>query len=124
MAKKEQSPIRERLVILEHDGMTCDILPVRDVGHDRILAGSGEVSVPMKDVKQFISPEGRVYVAHVPEWYINESKHLAEVEMATVINQAVNYQKPGTVTSRPSNFLLWFPWILAVFAIIFAILKR
>lgn len=118
------SPIRERLIVLQHEGMNCDVLPVRDVDDNRILAGNGEFSVPLKDVRQFISPEGRVYVLAAPDWYIDETRHLAEVEMSAVIKQAVAYQRPGSALKSGGGFLRFLPWILAVAAILLVIIFK
>lgn len=118
------SPIRERLILMDQDNATCDVLPVRDIGNERILAGNGDYSVPVKDAKQFISPQGRVFIVNAPDWYVKEAKHLAEVEQATIIAQAVNYQKPGTVAAKSGGFMTFLPWILAVLAVVFALLKK
>lgn len=118
------SPIKERLVILEHDGSRAEVLPVAEVNEDRILAG--EYSVPIEDVKQFISPEGRVYVLSAPDWYVNESRHLQAVEMSTVIKQSVAYQRPGTQQhGSGAAGLKWVAWVLVgVVAVIAFILMK
>lgn len=122
--KEMVSPIRERLILLNQDEATCDILPVRSFDNERILAGDSDYSVPIKDVKQFISPVGRVFIVNAPDWYVNEAKHLAEVEQATVIAQAVNYQKPGSVSAKSGGLMAFLPWILMALAIVFALLKK
>lgn len=117
-------PISERLIVLNHDDATCDIHTIDNFDSERILAGHSEISIPFKDAKQYISPLGRVFIVNAPEWYVTEAKHLAEVEQATVIAQAVNYQKPGAATSKPGGLMTFLPWILVVFAIIFALVKK
>jgi hypothetical protein len=122
MSKKQQQPVlRERVIVFEHDGYNCDILPVTDRNESRILAG--DMSIPVEDVTTWISPHGRVYVLRAPQWYINETKHLAAVEMSTVIHQAVQYQRPGAASRSDIPFLRFLPWILVAALAVMWVIK-
>ena len=70
MRKKQPaiSPIVERVVILEKDGVSADILPVLEIDSERIA--TPEHNIPVEDVKEFITPEGRLFVLNAPEWYV------------------------------------------------------
>lgn len=108
------------MVVLEHDHRTASILPVAHVNHERILAG--DCSVPREDAREYITPEGILYVVNAPEWYIQETRHLATVEMSNVIRQTVNYQRPGAATPTGSPFLKILPWLVAAaLAILWAV---
>ncbi len=120
--KPSSPPIRERVILLEHDGHSVEILPALEVNHERILT-PGHV-IPYEDVTEYISPEGRVYVVHAPEVYLQETKHLAMVEMSTVIRQTVNFQRPGAATRPEGNFLKILPWLLAGASLLMLILKK
>jgi len=128
LANKKQGPIPllERLIVLDHDTPNCLILPVVDVDDQRILARGidGDLSVPIPDAQVKISPEGRVYVLHASETYIQETKHLATVEQAVVLREAVNYQRPGAVERGPGLLMRVLPWIVALVLVILWATKK
>ncbi len=119
-AQEAMPAVRERLVMLEHEHRTASIFPVAHVNHERIMAG--DLSVPREDAREYISPEGIVFVVNAPEWYVQETRHLATVEMSNVIRQTVNYQRPGAATPTGSPFLKILPWLVAAaLAILWAV---
>ena len=118
----EVSPIVERVVILEKDGVSADIVPVLEIDAERIA--TPDHNIPIEDVKEYITPEGRLFVLHAPEWYVQETKHLARVEMSHVISQMVNFQKPGAAKRDPGLFLKLLPWIAAALALVMFIMKK
>lgn len=120
----EVAGIRERVVVLENDTRSADILPVIDANAERVVAGKQEMSIPLKDMKEFITPEGRLYVLSAPEWYVDETRRLAELEMSTVIGQAVNYQRPGVAAPKGNPFLKILPWILAAAMLLLYFMKK
>lgn len=111
--------VRDRLVIIEKDGRLCEILPVTDINSDRILAPG--YSVPWQDVQEYISPEGRVFVVHAPEEYIMETRHLAEVEQATVIRSAIQYER---VVPPRADLGRYLPWAVIVILILVLAFKH
>jgi hypothetical protein len=108
----------DRLVILEHDGRLCEVLDVEDVNEDRILAPG--YSVPTQDVKEYISPRGRVFVLHAPEEYIEETKHLAAVEQNTVIRHAIQYER---MTPAKADMGKMMPWLLIGLLLILVVFR-
>jgi len=123
---KQSEPMVERLVILEHGGKTAEILNVRDIDHQRLLAESpeGERVIPLQDLEFWVTREGRLWVLNAPETFIQETKHLAMVENALVIGQAVQYQRPGAAMAKKSTFTTILPWMLVLAALLFAIMKK
>ena len=109
-------------MILEKDGVSADIVPVLEIDAERIA--TPDHNIPIEDVKEYITPEGRLFVLHAPEWYVQETKHLARVEMSHVISQMVNFQKPGAAKRDPGLFLKLLPWIAAAFALVMFIMKK
>ena len=124
MRKKQPaiSPIVERVVILEKDGVSADIVPVLEIDSERIA--TPEHNIPVEDVKEFITPEGRLFVLNAPEWYVQETKHLARVEMTHVINQMVQFQKPGAAKRDAGLFLKLLPWVIAALILVMFVLKK
>lgn len=125
--RKEQTPIlRERVVIIDAETPECEILPVLDINEERILAAGmdGNRSIPFVDAVQKISPEGKVYVLYASDQYVQETKHLAMVERNTVIREAVNYQRPGTVERKTPGLLRFLPWSLVGLVLILWVTKH
>ncbi len=121
--KNEGIPqIHERVVVLEKDGYSADILPVIAIDHERIA--TADHSIPLEDVREYITPEGRIFVLHAPEWYVQETKHLARVEMSEIVGQMVQFQKPGAAKSEPGLFMRLLPWVIAGAAILFYFMKK
>lgn len=121
--KKSDIPvIRERVVVLENDGQGIEILTVTSKDDERILAG--DMAIPIQDVDTRISPHGRVFVLNAPTKYVDETKHLASLEMSTVIRQAVNYQRPGVASKPDSPIMKLLPWILAALMLLLWVIKK
>lgn len=116
------SPIVERVVILEQNGISADILPVIDIDAERVA--TPKQNIPIEDLKEYITPEGRLFVLHAPEWYIQETKHLARVEMSHVISQMVQFQKPGAAKRDSGVFLKILPWIVAALFLVMFFIKK
>jgi hypothetical protein len=121
MRSEPTSPLRERVIVLAHEGHSAEILEVVDIDHARILAGPDHQrrSIPIADVREYIAPEGRVWVLHAPDWYVQETKHLASVEMSRVIQAAVNYQRPGAASPKKNRWAILLPILLIIFVLIF-----
>lgn len=111
--------VRDRVVILEQNGKLCEIHTVEDINEDRILVPYH--SIPWEDVTEYMSPEGRVFVLHAPEEYIQETRHLASVEQATVIRHAIQYEKMS-----PDKFEIGklMPWIAILVMAILLVVKK
>jgi hypothetical protein len=116
---ERQVRTRDRVVIFESDGNLCEILDVTDINEDRIAAPYH--SIPWPDVKEYISSEGRVFVVNAPSDYVQETRHLAAVEQATVIKHAIQYEK-----IHPEKFDLTrlMPWLLLVISFIALAVKH
>lgn len=108
--------VKDRVVILEHDGRMAEILTVEDINEERILIPG--YSIPWQDTKEYISPEGRVFVVNAPEDYIKETKHLASVEMSTVIKHAVQYERMKPEKVEFSKFMPWIVVLLMAFMLV------
>lgn len=111
--------VRDRVVILEHDGRLAEVLDVEDINEDRVLAPG--YLIPIKDAKEYISPSGRVFVVNAPKEYIQETKHLATVEMATVIRHAVQYER---MVPEKTDIGKLMPWIIVVILLLAVIFKK
>ncbi|MCL6528299.1 MAG: hypothetical protein K6T57_15675 [Thermaceae bacterium] len=121
-ASRAQAPqILDRVVILEHEGRTAEVLPIQEIDAERIVA-PGHV-IPRKDARQYITPRGTLWVLSAPSWYVDETRHLAEVEMASVIRQAVNYQRPGAARPAQPRWASVLPWILAAVLAVLVVLR-
>lgn len=111
--------VRDRVVILEKDGRLCEIHDVEDINEERILVPNH--SIPWVDINEYMSPEGRVFVLHAPEEYVEETKHLAAVEQSTVIKHAVQYEKMAPEKTDLGKVI---PWILVGLSLLLMFLKK
>jgi hypothetical protein len=125
---KEISPPspRDFLVLMNGETKQAEILQIADIGPERILAqgADGVRSIPYVDTTLFNGPDGRIFVTNASDKYVQETKHLAQVEMSTIIREAVQYQRPGAAVERDPLWMKIFPWVAVVIVIILWLVKK
>lgn len=90
--------------------------PIEDITPTTIRTSS--FVLPISDAKIFNSQDGAVYAYNVSMPYLEEIKHLAEVEKNIVIGQAFLYQGRNLPTGKPNAF----QWVMMIGIILLAAL--
>lgn len=92
MSTKQRQRV-DRAVVFEEEGQECHIFELGDDSFDRekgIIKVPGFV-LPIGDAAVRISEKGRVYFYNCPAAYLEETKHLAQVEQQIIIEKALIY---------------------------------
>lgn len=113
-----EDDLRDRLVIVDMEKHTSDIVYVTDVT-DTHVQSRGSYAVPVDDCDVFSSRDGRVYLLKADTRYIQETKRLAALEQSIVLNKITEY-KPARVENPNMDITRWVLFGLLFVAIIAA----
>lgn len=100
-----EEDLRDRLVVIDAERHTSDIVYVTDVTDTHVQA-RGRYAVPVDDCDVFSSRDGSVYVLKADTRYVQETKRLAALEQSIVLKQITNY-KPEPVDNPNFDFMRW-----------------
>lgn len=95
---------RDEDVLEAGGGNMIEVLRVVDNANGRLHAGA--YVLPVTDAQVFTSDEGLVYCYNASPRYLEEVKHLGDVERNIIVSQAFSY--PGRMTHlQKGNGLVW-----------------
>lgn len=104
-AEEFQEDLRDRLVVIDMEKRTSDIVYVTDVT-DVAVQSRGSYAVPVDDCDVFSSRDGSVYVLKADTRYIKETKRLAALEQSIVLSKITHY-KPEQQDDGGINIMQW-----------------